>query len=209
LRNASWILIRQPTKKPSSKRLAKLRKTYDLVHQNYLETKLLLDEFRLIDPDLYHRASLVSDVEGNLTDVYVKLVDRNSGKFIQQSQQGISLAGYTSIGYWKQNPNINASAYGLYSIAVTIGNTYDKLSTLAHELGHVLYQVKNLSTYVKFFNKEYSQDITTKFGIGHHADDPAHTYVKSIENNFRQKLLAYQQVKHYKPHHKKFITRAE
>lgn len=177
------------SQKQLKRKLNKLNKNYELVCLSYRETNNLLKEFRSIDPELYALVSKVVDAEGTLTNIYVKLMKRNSGKFAYYANNGFSLVGYTNIGYWKQNPNVHASEYGVYTVSVIIGNSYDKLAALAHEFAHVLYQVKNLKAYIDFFKKEYNQHQISKFGFGHDPTDPGHGFVKTIENDFRQKYI--------------------
>lgn len=174
--------------KKLDKKLNKLHKQYEIIMSNYEATENVLKELSHIDPELYHKVDAVVDAEGSLTHVYVKVMARNTGKFIDHASQGYSMTGYTNLGHWEANPNVYASEYGVYTVSVVIGNTTDKLSALAHEFGHVLYQVENLKSYTAYYKQTYNLNSISKFGLGHDPLDPGHPFVKSIENAFKDKL---------------------
>lgn len=177
--------------KQLNRKLKKLRKHYEAVRINYEATENLLAEIKRIDPTLYHEVSTVVNAEGSLTHVFVKIMARSTDKFMTHASLDYSLTGYTNIGHWDQNPNVHASEYGVYTVSVVIGNTPDKLTAMAHEFGHVLYQVKNLKSYITYYKDEYNQNSISKFGLGHDPIDPGHAFIKSIENEFRSKYRKY------------------
>jgi hypothetical protein len=180
--------------KKLTKKLSKIHKQYEMTLSNYEATEDLLAALNLIDPNLYKDVDGVVDAEGSLTHVYVKVMARNSGKFADHASMGYSLAGYTNLGHWEANPNVYASEYGVYTVSVVIGNTTDKLSALAHEFGHVLYQVQNLKSYTEYYNQQYDLNNVSKFGLGHHPMDPGNAFVKSIESGFIRKIKEYHKI---------------
>jgi hypothetical protein len=132
----------------------------------------LIEQFRSIDPDLYHEINTIKDCEGNETDVYIKVVDKLSP----------GLDGATNVAHSLGNPNVYNSEYGDYSVSVKIAslNQISALRTLVHELGHVRYQVPHLAAYTTYYKQAY-QDSSR---IGHYPNDPSYQSVKATLLSF-------------------------
>ena len=160
------------------------RQTEENLRENYLNTQKLITSLRVIDPELYYEINEIKDKEGNYTDVYIKAVDR-------LGFQG--LLGTTNISQSNENPNIYRSSYGDTTVCVKV--VYRKfkeaLQILAHELGHVRYQVPNLASYIMFYRKNYSKNCLDGIDVGHLPTDPSHRSVKETMKNFYKRRIAY------------------
>ena len=167
--------------------LKAVHKTEKKLKENHAITQALIEQFRAIDPGLYHEINTIQDSEGNETDVYIKVVDN----------LGPGLDGATNVSHSLDNPNIYSSEYGDYSVSVRVThiNQIRALQTLVHELGHVRYQVPHLAEYTTYYKQAY-QDSSR---IGHHANDPSfqsvkatlHAFIESLrENNREMKWMA-------------------
>jgi hypothetical protein len=117
----------------------------------YELTEQLLAQFRSIAPDLYHEIDTIKDDEGRSTDVYVK--------FMPEEEMKVSVSGTTNIAQAEEDGNAYHSEYGAHTVSVRIAIGKKSLGLLAHELGHVKYQVPYLVSYVKYYNMHY-QDRT-------------------------------------------------
>lgn len=164
--------LNKEQRKRLKKCLKSIHKTVEKLKIHQALTQALVEKFRQIDPDLYHEINIIQDSEGNETDVYVKVVDH----------LGSNLEGTTNVAHSLNNPNIYTSEYSDYSVSIKIRqiNTFRNLQTLAHELGHVRYQVPHLATYVVYYKQTYQGNKI----IGHFTDDPSHQSVKTTLHAF-------------------------
>lgn len=171
--------------KKIERELKKLRKKYAIVFTKYTETEQFISAIEFIDPELYAQVSKVTNAEGTLTHVCVRYVDRTSQEFTELSKNHFVAFAYTSVSQSPTNKNVCASINGTNTISITVGKgTNDKI-LLAHEFGHVLYMVPNLSDYYDFLNRNKHK--LNKFANGHSPYDPSYAFVESIENEFRNK----------------------
>lgn len=192
IRNEVVLLSKDNTDKAIrqiEKKLKQLRKKYALVLKKYLETEQLLAEFENIDPTLFERVSKITNLDGTLTHVYVRYVDRTSEEFTDLSTNHFKAFAYTSVSQSPTNKNVCTSLFGTNTINVTIGKGVNEKLKLGHEFGHVLYLVQNLSDYNDFCNKNERK--LKKYNHGHSPFDPSYTFVESIEKNFGNKYKAY------------------
>ena len=120
--------------------LIKFIKYYEL-------TEKLLSQFRLITPDLYNEIGSLKDASGRRVDIYVK--------FVPETDMPKGVAGTTNIGQEKNDENAYSSEYGTSTVSIKIAAVNKALFLLAHELGHVKYQVPNLASYIQFHSKFY------------------------------------------------------
>ena len=164
-------------------RLKTAHATLKKFRKNQAKTQELIEMLRMIDPDLYHEINTIKDCEGTETDVYIKVVD----------DLGPDLRGATNVHHSDDNPNVYSSEYGDYSVSIRLITTgpIRPIWILAHELGHVRYQVPHLAEYTAFFQKVYSQRDYKLFQIGHHVKDPSHQSVKETMKTFKKSWKAY------------------
>lgn len=159
-------------------------------HINYIfyfqQTEELLAQFHQIAPDLYNEIDSIMDRQGREIDVYVKMVLEKEIKF--------DVGGITNLDHVATDVDAYRSSYGDYSVSVKIRMLPLALTILAHEFGHIRYQVPNLAEYFKYYNQTY----TNRFGllniIGHDADDhsgkSADAYVRLFRERYKNYLRA-------------------
>lgn len=176
-------------KDPNIMQNLRLRKKINQ-HINYIfyfrQTEELLEQFHQIAPDLYNEIDSITDRQGREIDVYVKLVLEKEIKF--------DVGGITNLDHVASDVDAYRSPYGDYSVSVKIRMLPLALTILAHEFGHISYQVPNLAEYFKYYNQTY----TNRFGrlniIGHDADDrsgiSADGYVRRFRERYRNYLRA-------------------
>ncbi|MEO5600559.1 MAG: hypothetical protein ABIR06_06510 [Cyclobacteriaceae bacterium] len=150
----------------------------------YELTENLLEQLRTIAPDLYHEIDTIKDSKGSITDVYVK--------FIPKEQARIQAAGTTSIAHAADDRNTYSSEYGEGTVAVNIWIVSKALWVLSHELGHVKYQVPNLSSYLQFHKDNYHNRITDPNCVGHNTNDPSGKNAISFDHKFNENYIDYQ-----------------
>ncbi len=146
----------------------------------YQRTEALLLLLTKREPDLFFEIDNIMDAEGNLVDVYVRVVGDNV------FSNGV--VATTNLACDKGNPNIYVSEFGPKSVSVHIYKYGNPLMNLIHEFGHVRYQVPNLASYMEYYMLNYTENYIEKNGqkLGHKYDDPSHQSV------------AYTKKRHYK-----------
>jgi hypothetical protein len=155
-----------------------------IAYQSHYElTEELLNQFKAVSPDLYYRIDSIRDARGRFTDVYVK--------FIPREEASIMAAGITRMAQSDEDEDGCFSEYGKHSVSVTVWIFSKSLLVLSHELGHVNYQVPNLSTYTKYYKTEYVSALTESNYRGHTANDPSGRNASSFEREFRKDYFNY------------------
>jgi hypothetical protein len=142
-------------------------------------TEQLLTQFRLIAPDLLNKVDSVRSKNGQPITVYVRFV---SEKDMQHGAHGT-----TSIGHVANDTDLYASEFGPASVSIKIASVNRSLVLLAHELGHVFYQVKNLATYTALYTKLYQNETFNSTYIGHAGVDPSGVTALEFENIYRDR----------------------
>ena len=152
----------------------------------YELTENLLQQFRTLAPDLYNETDTIKDKKGRMVDVYVKFIPE------MEMQNGIS--GTTNIAQHENDKDAYLSEYGAHTVSVKISTVKKALLLLAHEFGHISYQVPNLATYVAFYSEFYQEHVGITKQRGHFSNDlsgqKAHEYV----NRFREHSHIYSKV---------------
>ena len=138
-------------------------------------TESLLVQFRMISPEIYNRVNSLQDANERGVDVYVK--------FVPMEQINGSIAGGTNVPMGEGDAY--SSNYGLNTVSVQIVIGNDALSLLAHEFGHVIYQVPNIVTYREFYRVHYLLNIPDSEEIGHHNMDPSGQKAFEFQKKFR------------------------
>jgi len=140
-------------------------------------TERLLVQFRAISPEIYYQIDSIKDAKEREVDVYVK--------FTPSEKMDGSVAGRTNIPM--EGGDTYMSSYGQHtaSVQVVIGN--DALSLLAHEFGHVWYQVPNIATYREFYRKHYLLKTSESEDIGHLNTDLSGQKAFEFQKTYRLK----------------------
>ena len=113
----------------------------------YELTKCLIRQFKIVAPELYAEIDSIKDKKGRAINVYIK--------FIPQDETKVKAWGTTYIEQQKTDKDGYLSAYGVNSVSVKIWIVGNALLVLAHEFGHVKYQVPNLATYIEYYKSHY------------------------------------------------------
>ncbi len=149
----------------------------------YEMTEKMLDQFKEIAPDLYHHINSLTDINGCVTDVYVK--------FIPIEDASVQAQGTTSLAHSISDEDTYNSVYGDRTVSVAVCIAKKSLWILAHEFGHVSYQVRNLSSYIKYYRCHYNSASTNPNFIGHNIDDPSGKEAINFERRFRSAFNNY------------------
>ena len=146
-------------------------------------TEKLLNQFRMISPEVYLNIDTLTDKKGRSIDVYVR--------FVPENEMTAGLAGTTNLGQDKKDPDTYESEYGTFTVSVRIVIGKKSLHLLAHELGHVSHQVPHLAAYYAFYTKFYLANTYTAKGIGHNDNDPSGQQASIFLNRFRSDYLTF------------------
>jgi hypothetical protein len=149
----------------------------------YELTETLLSRFRLVAPSLYNEIDTLKDRMGRATDVFVK--------FIPEEQARVQAWGITNIAQVKDDPDAYLSEYGERAVSVKIWVVNKSLLVLAHELGHVRYQVADLAHYFDYYKSTYRCGATDPNNIGHDHNDPSGKNAVLFEKIFRESQARY------------------
>lgn len=152
--------------------------------QCYYElTEELLKQFELISPELYNRMDSIVDAKGRPTDVFVK--------FIPRDEALIMAGGVTHMSRSDEDRDACFSEYGKHSVSIKIWIFDRALFALAHEFGHVSYQVPNLETYIGYYKRVYQSYSTESRHLGHSGNDRSGKSALAFENKFKKDHLCY------------------
>ena len=99
----------------------------------YKVTESLLNQFKMIAPDLYAEIDTIRDGKGRPVNVYIKFVPINGTQLQVWGATYINQSEADSVAY--------CSEYGEHAVSVKIWIVSKALLVLSHELGHVKYQV--------------------------------------------------------------------
>jgi hypothetical protein len=162
-------------------------KTKTRMLENIIEyhevTKKLLLLFSMISPDLYNPIDTIKDCKGRPVDVYVK--------FLPVEEMDNHVGGTTNILQSDHDEDAYCSKYGPNTVAVKIVTVKHSLIIMAHEFGHISYQVPNLRIYQKFYSKQYKVPQLDSKEIGHHPDDRSGHMAYRYERRFRQEYYVF------------------
>ena len=142
----------------------------------YELTENLLKQFQILAPDLYHEINEIKDSRGRSTDVYVK--------FILREHAVVQAGGITYLNQVPGDQHAYRSEYGERTVSVKIWIMDNALFVLAHEMGHIKYQVSNLSSYVEYYKITYPPAFTEPNYIGHNINDPSGLSALSFHKRF-------------------------
>jgi len=175
------LLMQEKTLTADQRR--KLKSTIEVVLNNisyYELTENLLNQFKVMAPDLHEEISTITDSRGKAVNVYVK--------FIPKDATSVKAWGTTYIDHAKNDNDTYVSEYGENSVSVKIWLVNKALLVLSHELGHVKYQVPNLATYLQYYRKHYDPN-DHEDCRGHNPDDPSGKNALEYEKRFRKNII--------------------
>ena len=164
--------------------LARLEKIEEFILYHAL-TNTLLDRFQKISPSMFSRIDSIVDHKGRRVDVYVRFIPRN------KSVDGTIAS--TSIGQMDDDEHANVSEYGPHTVSIHVSVVKHSLVILAHEFGHVSYQVPNLASYLKFFRRGYQDRYIRDQYHGHKPSDPSGQKAIAFERQFRREAHHFTQ----------------
>lgn len=149
----------------------------------YELTEKLLAQFKSIAPSLYTEIDTLKDYKGRFADVYVK--------FVPKSEIQSGALATTNLEQLATDEHAYFSHYGAFTVSIKIIIAKHSLSILAHEFGHVRYQVPNLASYVDFFLGNYQDYQARAQYLGHKPNDPSGQSAVAFEHQFRRELTKY------------------
>lgn len=154
----------------------------------YKVTENLLVQFRKIAPDLYKEIDTIVDKKGRPVDVYVR--------FVPRYETGTKAWGTTYINQSMDDKDTYVSEFGEHTVSVKVWTVNKALLVLAHELGHVKYQVANLDSYLIYYRGNYClQRVFESDCLGHDPSDPSGQLALVFENRFRKAYFNYLKLK--------------
>ena len=152
-------------------------------HVAYFDlTEGLLSQFKTIAPELYAQIDTISDRLGRPVDVYVK--------FVPADATSVKAWGLTFMDQSSDDNDAYQSEYGKFTVSVKIWIVRSALLVLAHELGHVKYQVPNLASYFEFHKNHYV-NVPAGTSMGHDADDPSGKWASQFGKTFQKKYTDF------------------
>jgi hypothetical protein len=138
----------------------------------------LLVQFKAIAPELYAQVDSIKDRLGRPVDVYIK--------FVPADGTNVKAWGLTYMDQASDDEDAYQSEYGRFTVSVKVWIVHKALLVLAHELGHVKYQVPNLASYFEFYRNHYYNTPAENYK-GHEADDPSGKWATQFGKTFQKK----------------------
>ena len=111
-------------------------------------------------------------------DVYIK--------FVPIDGTSVKAWGLTYMDQSSDDKDAYQSEYGKFTVSVKVWIVRRALLVLAHELGHVKYQVPNLASYFEFYKKHY-ENTPAENSLGHDDDDPSGKWATQFGKTFQKK----------------------
>jgi hypothetical protein len=151
---------------------------------SYFElTEKLLGQFKTMVPVLYNQIDTLRDHTGRPVDVYVK--------FVPKSEIQTGTLATTNIDQLANDKHGCYSSYGPHTVSIKIVAVKHSLLIVAHEFGHVKYQVPNLAAYIDFFSRHYQGYHMKANYLGHKPNDPSGQSAIIFEKVFRKEYLRF------------------
>jgi len=155
----------------------------------YLKTASALAKLKLIDPFLFGSINSIKDKKGNVTHIYVKVVPGGTYHVIKDTQS--PTAGYSLVTPTEDDADVTFTKYGIHTAYVEVQDLphkpfcYSDVFLLAHEFGHLVYEVPNLADYSKFYRATYNRSCQL---MGHQWNDPSG---KAVDKTLKSFLRLY------------------
>ncbi len=163
---------------PAQRRKIQLTIATLVDHVTYFDlTEALLIQFKTIAPELYAEIDTITDRRGRPVSVYVKFVPVNG--------TDVQAEGTTYMDQSDYDIDTYQSEYGEFTVSVKIWIVPRALLVLAHEMGHIKYQVPHAARYFEFYKKHYD-NTSTASSIGHDFDDPSGKSAIHFERRFQK-----------------------
>jgi len=112
-------------------------------------------------------------------------------KFVPEKEMRYGAAATTNLAYHENDKTVYKSSYGPYTVSVKVASVMKSLSLLAHEFGHVKYQVPNLSSYVEYHSANYQNNTFDSNYIGHNSNDLSGQNALEFENIFHNQYVNF------------------
>lgn len=132
---------------------------------------------------MFAQIDTIEDRKGRRVDVYVRFIPRN------RSLNGTIAT--TNLSQMEDDAHASVSEYGPHTVSIQIAVVKHSLAILAHELGHVSYQVPNLASYIQFFRRTYSDRYIQAEYLGHKPNDPSGQKAVVFEKQFRKEAQVF------------------
>jgi hypothetical protein len=145
-------------------------------------TEGLLTQFKTVAPELYAQVDTITDRLGRPVDVYVK--------FVPVDATSVKAWGITYMGQAEDDKDAYQSEYGKFTVSVKVWIVRRALLVLAHELGHIKYQVPNLASYFEFHKKHYTH-MSARTSMGHDIDDPSGKWATQFAKAFQKSYVDF------------------
>lgn len=149
----------------------------------YELTESLLEQFHTIAPEIYGELDSIKDRLGRETDVYVE--------FIPEERARIMAWGVTNVAHKFNDNDAYASVHGDYTVSIKIWTVNNALEVLAHELGHVKYQVPHLSAYMEYYKASYKLGTCDPNYVGHDVNDISGRTAIKFAKRYRKMFYQY------------------
>ena len=146
-------------------------------------TENLLIQFQKIAPDLFNEVSSITDAKGRSVNIYVKI--------IPESGAAVKAWGMTYMNQLRDDCDAYVSEYGIHTVSVKIWAVKRALIVLAHEFGHVKYQVPHLASYINDYKKYYLTTYKYFYSWGHHPRDLSGKSAYQFEKRFRKEYFYF------------------
>lgn len=149
----------------------------------YELTAQMLSQFKIIAPGLYNTIDSLRDTKGRPTDVYIR--------FIPESRARVQAWGVTNIATMNEDPDGYRSEFGDHTVSIKVWTVNRSLLVLAHEMGHVKYQVDHLASYFEYYKDTYPPHTSDPNNIGHALGDPSGGSAIDFERVFKENFFRY------------------
>jgi len=132
-------------------------------------------------PSFCDQINNIRNHNGLVTDIYISVIPKDRMKRNQ--------FGTTNLDQTKDDPHTYQSSFGPNTVSVQIRECSDEqmIQLLIHELGHVKYQVPNLSAYMDYFHTTY-QHFRATDSFGHKKDDPSNLSVQKEMGLYQESM---------------------
>jgi RHS repeat-associated protein len=197
----------------ANRQFKKAQKDYNSAEEDFQSVETAIKDLSEFNEGLFNDLDDLEDATGNKVNVYVGVKSGlNSGMFSSSTNNfvtPIKLLGLTQVKPDDEFQMINnqtgessteytvKSYYGKNTITIMIDKgVKDKGSTLSHEGGHGLYNVKNLSAYIKWMRANPGKS-SGGHGGGNPSEVEAHKHEGIYDTN-QGKLILFSQIKKYK-----------
>lgn len=149
----------------------------------YELSEKLLVQFRAIAPELYNEIDSIKDKNGISTDVYIKFVSTELLSLGQNALTIMSQKGHSKGSCF--------SEYGKHTVSVIVAAGVKALWLLAHEFGHIMYQVPHLAEYNEYYKRSYVKKSFKSNFIGHNDKDMSGEIAINFGRRYLQEYKKY------------------